>query len=187
MRTTPLRSRRAPKYRVLAAVVILASGGCSAGNPSVQPTPALEASIASTMAPGTESPPPATHEGDNPNTSPPDPIPPPVNEEAALTKAVADYTDAFFAADYETAVTGTWSARCLADDEKLTEARSVFDALSAMYPDASARPKAQNTVIDRIENTIGIVTYDYVSSSESGSVTSQPWVLEDGQWKFDAC
>jgi len=52
---------------------------------------------------------------------------------------------------------------------------------------ACRRPQAANITIDRFDGDLAVVTYDYRSSTEEGTVSSQPWVLEDGEWKFDGC
>jgi len=80
-----------------------------------------------------------------------------------------------------------WSARCVGDNDKRNAMLGTLMAQKANYPEGTPRPKAENITIDRMEGNTAVVTYDYASEAEQGTISSQPWVFEDGQWKFDAC
>ncbi|MFE5336096.1 hypothetical protein ACFQ8E_09310 [Isoptericola sp. NPDC056573] len=173
-------------------IAVLAIGGCA-------PDPAPEDSIASATA--TESPidTPASSGSDTPEESPTTALPessapssiseesPDEDQEAALKDAVSAYTDAYFAADYETAVEDMWSERCLSDNSARNQALGEISAQKVNYPEGTERPQAENITIDRFDGDLAVVTYDYRSSTDEGTVSSQPWVLEDGEWKFDGC
>ena len=109
------------------------------------------------------------------------------SSEAALVSAVEEYTVAFFAGDRDVALDKLWSARCQADEDKSMAFLGTLAANEALTADGLAQPAPENVVVDRVEGSIGLVTYDYVSASDSGTIQAQPWILEDGKWKYDAC
>jgi hypothetical protein len=107
--------------------------------------------------------------------------------EAALVSAVEEYTVAYFAGDREVALDRLWSARCQADEDKSMAFLGTLAANEGLTSDGLDQPAPENVVVDRIEGSVGLVTYDYVSDSDRGTIQAQPWILEDGQWKYDAC
>ncbi len=156
---------------------VLAVGGCASDSPS----------DGDSGAP-TSTPPSASTSPSEPTTPAPSPTEDETaDQEAALTTAIVEYTDAYFAADYKTAVEEMWSERCLSDNEARNKALGEITAQKANYPEGSERPEAENITIDRFEGNLAVVTYDYRSSTGGGTVASQPWVFEDGEWKFDGC
>jgi hypothetical protein len=121
--------------------------------------------------------------------APPSPTPAPtpaVDSQDALKTAVVDYTNAYFAADWDTAFTRLWSARCKADNEARNSFIGTLAAQKVNYPDAN-KPRAGDVTVDRIDGDVGIVTYSFSYNGQSQTIDSQPWILEDGHWHYDDC
>jgi len=105
---------------------------------------------------------PAGHEGDD------------------LEAAVAVYTAAYFAGDADTAY-GMLSARCAKEITK--------DAYAGVVEQASADHGEDHPLSDvraEVSGTTGRVDYK-VTGLPKFDQQAQPWVLEDGAWKYDDC
>lgn len=106
---------------------------------------------------------------------------------AGLPQAVIDYTNAYFAGDWETAFERLWSARCKANNDTRNEFLGTIMAQKANYP-GPEKPQATGEVtVDRIDGSTALVTYSYAYQGQTQTISSQPWVLEEGAWHFDAC
>jgi hypothetical protein len=98
-------------------------------------------------------------------------------DKAALVAAVKAYSAAFLGGDAESAY-GMLSAH----SKSLTtfdEFRSAVEAGHQLYGDA----KLLNVSVDQIADGMARVTYSY--SEHAIDQTEQPWVKEDGVWRYD--
>ncbi|WP_062645753.1 hypothetical protein [Streptomyces maremycinicus] len=105
---------------------------------------------------------PAEHEGDD------------------LEAAVAVYTAAYFAGDSDTAY-AMLSARCAKEITKDAYAGVVRQAKTDYGPDHLA-----TDVRAEVSGDLGRATYK-VEGLPRFDRTKQPWALEEGAWKYDAC
>ncbi|OQR63576.1 hypothetical protein B6E66_13095 [Streptomyces maremycinicus] len=105
---------------------------------------------------------PAEHEGDD------------------LQAAVAVYTAAYFAGDSDTAY-AMLSARCAKEITKDAYAGVVRQAKTDYGPDHLA-----TDVRAEVSGDLGRATYK-VEGLPKFDRTKQPWALEEGAWKYDAC
>ena len=99
------------------------------------------------------------------------------SDKAALVAAVRAYSAAFLGGDAETAY-GMLSAH----SKSLTtfdEFRAAVEAGHQMYGDA----RLLNVNVDQIAGGMARVTYDY--SEHAIDQTGQPWVKENGVWRYD--
>jgi hypothetical protein len=106
---------------------------------------------------------------------------------AGLPQAVIDYTNAYFASDWDVAFERLWSARCRSDNDARNGFLGTIAAQKVNYP-GTDKPQATGEVtIDRVEGSTALVTYSYAYKGQTQTISSQPWVLEDDAWHFDAC
>lgn len=100
---------------------------------------------------------------------------------------MVEYTDAYFAGDWDVAFDKLWSERCKADNDSRNGFVGTLMAQDINFPEGSLRPQARDVVIERIEGALGVVTYGFGEGAMGGEVRSQPWVYEADQWRFDDC
>lgn len=97
-----------------------------------------------------------------------------------LEAAAAVYTSAYFAADTDTAY-GMLSARCR-EETGADEYAAVLKRAKADHgPDHPA-----TDVRAEVSGKLGRVSYKVQGLPEFDQ-RAQPWALEDGAWKYDAC
>jgi hypothetical protein len=102
------------------------------------------------------------------------------NEAAELTAAVAAYTASYFAGDADTAY-GLLSARCAKEITPEAYSAVVDQAATEYGPDHMA-----TDVTAKVSGEMARVSYK-VSGLPKFDQTQQPWALEGGKWKYDAC
>ena len=99
------------------------------------------------------------------------------SDKAALVAAVKAYSTAFLGGNAKDAY-----SMLSAHSKSLTpfdEFRSAVEAAHQMYGDA----KLLNVNVDQIAGGMARVTYSY--SEHAIDQTGQPWVKEDGVWRYD--
>ncbi|OQD53171.1 hypothetical protein BM536_034305 [Streptomyces phaeoluteigriseus] len=142
---------------IIVAAALLALTACSSGGD--------EGGSASDSGPAEAEPTiavPEAHEGDD------------------LEAAAAVYTSAYFAADTDTAY-GMLSARCREE--------IGADAYTALVEKAKADHGPDHPATDvraEVSGKLGRVSYK-VRGLPQFDQRAQPWTLEDGGWKYDAC
>ncbi|MEV6180129.1 hypothetical protein ACIHAR_36665 [Streptomyces sp. NPDC052016] len=97
-----------------------------------------------------------------------------------LEAAVAVYTSAYFAADADTAY-GMLSKRC--------QGEIGADAYAGVVRQANKEHGEDHPATDvraEVSGELGRATYKVQGLPEFDQ-TRQPWTLEDGAWKYDAC
>ncbi|MET9503928.1 hypothetical protein ABZY42_19750 [Streptomyces sp. NPDC006622] len=105
---------------------------------------------------------------------------PEAHEGDDLEAAAAVYTSAYFAADTDTAY-GMLSARCREKTGAEAYAAVVEQAKTDHGPDHPA-----TDVRAEVSGKLGRVSYKVRGLPEFDQ-RAQPWTLEDGGWKYDAC
>lgn len=98
-----------------------------------------------------------------------------------LETAVRTYTDAFFATDSDTA----WpmlSARC---QSQTTEPAFgvMLEEITGMYGEHAV----ETFQVDDLSGDLARVTYTIGLPVVDADLAGQPWVREDGTWRYDAC
>lgn len=155
------------KATLLTAIVLLANG-CGDNDTETSPT----TTSTSTTSTPTQS---DTTEGTDPDeTSPDDTTPPPIED------AVITYTRAFGQGDADTA----WnlvSARCQADLARTQYTAAVTEA-GRLYPDLDV-----TDITAAVDGQNAAVTYSTTAADDGIAYVGQPWVVEDGGWRWDAC
>lgn len=154
--------------------IVVAEGGTPS---SVAEMPAEPSTTTASAEPATESEP----TGDTTQPAPSD------NAQVELVQAVTEYTDAYFAGDWDVAYTKLWSERCKANDDARNGFLGTLMAQDINFPEGSLRPTAKDVVVDRIDGTLAVVSYGFGEGATSGEIGLQPWVHEDDQWRFDDC
>ncbi|GGQ48715.1 hypothetical protein [Streptomyces asoensis] len=145
-----------------AALLLAALTACSSGSSSTATDTPSPASDTGTPAAEPTVSVPADHKGDD------------------LAAAVAVYTAAYFAADVDTGY-GMLSARCT---KQIDEAmyRGILEQAKTDYgPDHPA-----TDVQAEVAGGLGRATYK-VKGLPKFDQAKQPWALEGGAWKYDAC
>lgn len=104
----------------------------------------------------------------------------PADDTSALEKAVTAYTAAYFAPDPDTAH-GLLSARCKTKMPKATLSGVLAQAATDYGPDHPA-----TNVQAQVSGDLARVTYK-VKGLPKFDQQAQPWALENGQWRYDAC
>lgn len=104
----------------------------------------------------------------------------PPADDAELTEAVQDYTRAYFAGEASTAY-GMLSERCRGKANELVFGATVKQAAEAYGPDHAA-----TDVQAEVSGEMARVSYK-VEGLPKFDQTGQPWALEGGAWKYDAC
>ena len=160
-----------PNRLALTAVATLLLAGCAATEPSAGDQPQAAA----------ETPAPVEQPAEEPAPEPTE------DPGVALTQAVIDYTNAYFAGDWDVAYEQLWSARCKADNDARNSFIGTLAAQEVNYPEGSERPQPGTVTVDRIEGAIGLVTYDFSYQGQTQTIPAQAWILEDGTWHYDAC
>ncbi|GGS81898.1 hypothetical protein [Streptomyces griseoviridis] len=144
-----------------AALLLAALTACSSGDDgSTDAAPPAASSSASTPAAAESSAPPA--------------------DDAELTKAVEDYTAAYFAGEASTAY-GMLSERCQKKANELVFGATVDQAAKEYGPDHAA-----TDVQAEVSGDMARVSYR-VEGLPKFDQDAQPWTLEGGAWKYDAC
>lgn len=152
-----------------AAAIVSLLAGCLSSTPG--PDPTTTPTVQTSQAPSVVA----------------EPEPEPTEDRAvALEQAVVDYTNAYFAGDWDTAYERLWSDRCKADDDVRNEFLGVLMAQKVNYPDGDL-PQPDTVTVDRLQGDTAVVTYDYSHRGVTQTITAQPWVYENGAWHFDAC
>jgi hypothetical protein len=141
----------------LAAALLLALTACSSSDDGAAP-----ATDSGTPSPEPTVSVPAEHEADD------------------LEAAVAVYTSAYFAADTDTAY-GMLSERCRKEINPLVYGEMLRQAKKDYGTDHPA-----TDVEAEVSGSMARVTYR-VEGLPMLDQESQPWTLEDGAWKYDAC
>ncbi|MFH8800871.1 hypothetical protein ACH4F6_14915 [Streptomyces sp. NPDC017936] len=144
---------------VMAAALLVALGACSSGSDDDKAEPAGDSG---TPAAEPTISVPADKEGDD------------------LEAAVAVYTASYFAADADTAY-GMLSERCRGEISADAYAGVVQQAKADYGEDHPA-----TDVTAEVSGELGRATYKVKGLPEFDR-TKQPWTLEDGAWKYDAC
>ncbi|WP_326594937.1 hypothetical protein [Streptomyces sp. NBC_01803] len=101
-------------------------------------------------------------------------------EAAALEQAVRDHTEAYFtdpAAAY-----AMLSERC-ADELDEDEYTAQLEQFAADLGQLSV----ETFSVDEIDGDEAHVTYTVGVPMIDGGLVGQPWVREDGEWRYDAC
>jgi hypothetical protein len=98
---------------------------------------------------------------------------------AELEAAVRSYSDAYFAADVDTAY-GMLSKRCAAKIDRAWYQGAVEQTVKTM-----GKHDIKTLTIDTISGDLARVSYTY--DVPKLSQTQQPWAREAGAWKYDAC
>lgn len=104
----------------------------------------------------------------------------PPDDGTALKAAVAAYTDAYFEGDVATAY-GMLSTRCAA---KITAEQYKTVVTQAAVDYGPDHPAAN--IETKVSGTLGHATYT-VKGLPKFSQTDQPWVRQDGDWRYNAC
>lgn len=154
-------------HLALAAAATLLLAGCAAAEPPAGDQPQAV----------TETPAPVEQPTGEPTEDP----------GVALAQAVTDYTNAYFAGDWDVAYEQLWSARCKADNDARNSFMGTLMAQEVNYPEGSERPQPGIVTVDRIEGALGLVTYDFTYQGQTQTIPAQAWILEDGTWRYDAC
>lgn len=158
---------------VVPALCVLLLAACSSPGPaSSSATPTAPSATPSIASPAV--------------TPTPTPTAPSVDTTAELKQAVIDYTNAYFAADWDTAFTRLWSDRCKADNTARNSLTGELAAQKVNYP-GTAKPQAGVVTVDRLAGDLAMVTYNYSFNGKTSTVKSQPWTHVGGTWQFDAC
>ncbi|WP_069773045.1 hypothetical protein [Streptomyces sp. LUP30] len=143
------------------ALLLAALTACSSGSSSDTATASPASDTGTPAAEPTVSV-PAEHKGDD------------------LAAAVAVYTAAYFAADVDTGY-GMLSARCTKQIDKAMYRGILEQAAKDYGPDHPA-----TDVHAEVAGGLGRATYK-VKGLPKLDQTKQPWALEGGAWKYDAC
>ena len=106
--------------------------------------------------------------------------PAPAPEATALEDAVRDYTAAYFKGEASTAHR-MLSERCRKDINELLFGAAVKEAAEEYGPDHAA-----TDVKAEVSGEMGRVSYR-VEGLPKFDQQAQPWTLEGGAWKYDAC
>ncbi|MGK5534218.1 hypothetical protein [Streptomyces sp. URMC 129] len=101
-------------------------------------------------------------------------------EAAALEEAVRTFTDVYFTDP--PAAYRMLSERCadLTDEETYT---AELEGFAAAYGEVSV----ETFSVDEIDGDSALVTYTIGDPMIDGGLVGQPWVREDGEWRYDAC
>lgn len=156
----------------LAAGVLLLAAltGCSANDDAATPAPSSTASPSAPQEPSSSTP-PAESSGATGE---------PTADTAELEQAVKDYTDAYFAGEASTAHR-MLSERCRKDINELMFGATVKAAAEEYGPDHPA-----TDVQAEVSGDLARVSYR-VEGLPKFDQSQQPWALEGGAWKYDAC
>lgn len=155
------------------ALLLAALAGCSSSDDDAAPAPSTTASPSAPQEPSQDSgtTPPAATSG-----APAEPT----ADTAALEQAVRDYTAAYFAGEASTAHR-MLSERCRKDINELLFGASVKQAAEEYGPDHPA-----TDVQAEVSGDLARVSYK-VQGLPKFDQSQQPWTLEGGAWKYDAC
>ncbi|SDS02628.1 hypothetical protein SAMN04489860_0624 [Paraoerskovia marina] len=178
----PVRSSTT-SVSIFASLALLLTG-CASSSTDVASVETATPTPNETTSEPRETPTTATPTPDVPTESPTTEAP---SVDQAITDAVVEYTDAYFAGDWDIAFTKFWSERCKADNTERNGFVGTLAAQEYLYPEGSPRPVAVDVEIDRVAGSVATVSYGYRSSTESGTIDAQSWVLEDDQWRYDGC
>ncbi|QIJ61030.1 hypothetical protein [Streptomyces sp. JB150] len=148
---------------MLAAVLLLALTACSSSDDGTDAAPTGTPSTpAAASAPAASATPAATPA-----------------DAAELERAVRAYTAAYFADKPDTTY-GMLSARC---EERITP--EAMAALTERAVGDYGRQEVQRFRIDQLSGDMARVSYGV--GLPKFDQKQQPWVREDGAWKYDAC
>lgn len=98
---------------------------------------------------------------------------------AALEAAVRAYSDAYFKPDAKTAH-GMMSARCAAKVDPV-----IYKSVVEQTVKDLGHHKIKTLTVDQMSGDLARVTYTYDVPKLDQKF--QPWVREDGTWKYDGC
>ncbi|MGQ5576060.1 hypothetical protein [Streptomyces sp. ECR3.8] len=156
------------------ALLLAALTGCSANDDDGTPAPSTTASPSAPQEPsqGSSTTPPAPE----PSSEPGDPA----DGGGDLEQAVKDYTAAYFAGEASTAHR-MLSERCRDQINELMFGATVKAAAEEYGPDHPA-----TDVQAEVSGDLARVSYK-VEGLPKFDQQAQPWTLEGGAWKYDAC
>lgn len=101
------------------------------------------------------------------------------DDRAALTAAVRAYSAAYFKPD-PAAAGALLSERCRAQSSA-----AAYRAALARAVAAYGHQQVKTVTVDRLSAPLALVSYTY--SVPVLDQHGQPWVLEGGAWRYDAC
>ncbi|MFF5801608.1 hypothetical protein [Streptomyces albogriseolus] len=153
------------------ALLLAVLTGCSSSDDDAAPgSTASPSAPAVTQEPGNSTPPEETSDATGE----------PTDGTAELEQAVRAYTDAYFGGEASTAHR-MLSERCRKDINELVFGASVKQAAEEYGPDHPA-----TDVQAEVSGDLARVSYK-VQGLPKFDQQAQPWTLEGGAWKYDAC
>ncbi|MFF4607971.1 hypothetical protein ACFY12_35190 [Streptomyces sp. NPDC001339] len=146
----------------MAAMLLISLAACSGNDTDKEPNTAKSKATPASMKPAT----PAKPKGSS--------------QEAALKRAVADYTTAYFKPNAD-AAHAMLSKSCRAKVDKIVYA-GVLRQAAKDY----GQHKAVNIHVDQLAGNLARVSYD-IEGLPKLNQTAQPWAREGSQWHHDSC
>ncbi|WP_159037166.1 hypothetical protein [Streptomyces specialis] len=99
---------------------------------------------------------------------------------AALEEAVRTFTEVYFTDP--PAAYAMLSERCAEQSDEAT-----YTAQLEQFAESFGELSVQTFSVDEIDGDTAHVTYTVGDPMIDGGLAGQPWVREDGEWRYDAC